>query len=98
VLGTFVTLMVALLLKLLSRDFFLANAHGKSAVLLFVFLWLAILDNARMHWRVEGRPWAMPYLAVLRVQGEATRRIADQEAAWWATEVMEPAIAAGAAH
>jgi adenylate cyclase len=31
---------------------------------------------------------------VLRVQGDGTRRIADQEAAWWASEVMEPAIVA----
>lgn len=64
VLGTFVALVVALLLKLLSRDFFLANAHGKSAVLLFVFLWFAILDNVRIHWKVEGRPWVTPYLVV----------------------------------
>jgi adenylate cyclase len=31
---------------------------------------------------------------VLRVQGDSTRRIADAEAAWWNTEVMEPAMAA----
>jgi adenylate cyclase len=31
---------------------------------------------------------------VLRVQGDSTRRIADQEAAWWNSEVIEPAIAA----
>jgi class 3 adenylate cyclase len=31
---------------------------------------------------------------VLRVQGDSTRRIADQEAAWWRSEVMEPAMAA----
>ena len=31
---------------------------------------------------------------VLRVQGDSTRRIADPEAAWWRSEVMEPAIAA----
>ena len=31
---------------------------------------------------------------VLRVQGDSTRRIADQEAALWRSEVMEPAIAA----
>jgi adenylate cyclase len=31
---------------------------------------------------------------VLRVQGDSTRRIAEQEAAWWRSEVMEPAIAA----
>jgi adenylate cyclase len=31
---------------------------------------------------------------VLRVQGDSTRRIADTEAAWWITEVMDPAMAA----
>jgi adenylate cyclase len=31
---------------------------------------------------------------VLRVQGDSTRRIADAEAAWWNTEVIEPAMAA----
>ena len=30
---------------------------------------------------------------VLRVQGDSTRRIAEQEAAWWRSEVIEPAIA-----
>jgi adenylate cyclase len=34
---------------------------------------------------------------VLRVQGDSTRRIADAEAAWWNSEVMEPAIAADGA-
>jgi adenylate cyclase len=34
---------------------------------------------------------------VLRVQGDSTRRIAEQEAAWWRSEVMEPAIAADGA-
>jgi adenylate cyclase len=33
---------------------------------------------------------------VLRVQGDSTRRIADAEAAWWNSEVIEPAIAADA--
>ena len=32
---------------------------------------------------------------VLRVQGDSTRRIADAEAAWWNTEVIEPGIEAG---
>jgi adenylate cyclase len=31
---------------------------------------------------------------VLRVHGDSTRRIADAEAAWWNSEVMEPAMAA----
>jgi adenylate cyclase len=44
----------------------------------------------------EGfRPAAI--VRVLRVQGDSTRRIADQEAAWWRSEVMEPAIAADGA-
>ncbi len=42
----------------------------------------------------EGfRPVAIERL--LRVQGEGTRRITEQEAAWWTSEVTEPAIAAG---
>ena len=42
----------------------------------------------------EGfRPAAIERL--LRVQGDSTRRIAEQEAAWWNSEVIEPAIAAG---
>ena len=32
---------------------------------------------------------------LLRVQGDSTRRITDQEAAWWNSEVIEPAMAAG---
>jgi adenylate cyclase len=32
---------------------------------------------------------------LLRVQGDGTRRIAEQEGAWWISEVIEPAIAAG---
>jgi adenylate cyclase len=32
---------------------------------------------------------------LLRVQGEGTRRITEQEGAWWISEVIEPAIAAG---
>ena len=42
----------------------------------------------------EGfRPPAIERL--LRVQGDSTRRIADAEAAWWNSEVIEPAAAAG---
>jgi adenylate cyclase len=33
---------------------------------------------------------------LLRVTGEGIRRIAEQEADWWRTEVIEPAFAAGA--
>jgi len=32
---------------------------------------------------------------LLRVQGDSLRRIVEQEAAWWAAEVIEPAVAAG---
>ena len=32
---------------------------------------------------------------LMRVAGDATRRIAEQEAAWWRSEVIEPAMAAG---
>jgi adenylate cyclase len=42
----------------------------------------------------EGfRPAAIERL--LRVQGDSTRRITEQEAAWWVSEVIEPAMAAG---
>ena len=42
----------------------------------------------------EGfRPSAIERL--LRVQGDSTRRIAEQEAAWWTSEVIEKAAAAG---
>jgi adenylate cyclase len=32
---------------------------------------------------------------LLRVQGDSTRRITEQEASWWLSEVIEPAVAAG---
>jgi class 3 adenylate cyclase len=32
---------------------------------------------------------------LLRVTGDATRRISEQEAAWWRSEIIEPAMAAG---
>ncbi len=32
---------------------------------------------------------------LMRVVGDATRRISEQEAAWWRSEVIEPAMAAG---
>jgi len=42
----------------------------------------------------EGfRPAAIERL--LRVQGDSTRRITEQEGAWWISEVIEPAMAAG---
>ena len=39
------------------------------------------------------RPPAIERL--MRVTGDATRRISEQEAAWWRSEVIEPAMAAG---
>ena len=39
------------------------------------------------------RPVAIERL--LRVQGESTRRITEQEASWWNSEVIEPALARG---
>jgi adenylate cyclase len=39
------------------------------------------------------RPAAIERL--LRVAGDSTRRISEQEAAWWRSEVIEPAMAAG---
>jgi len=39
------------------------------------------------------RPPAIERL--LRVQGDSTRRIAEQEAAWWNSEVIQPAMTAG---
>jgi adenylate cyclase len=42
----------------------------------------------------EGfRPVAIERL--LRVEGDSTRRITEQEAAWWISEVIEPSVAAG---
>jgi adenylate cyclase len=42
----------------------------------------------------EGfRPAAIERL--LRVEGDSTRRITEQEAAWWHSEVIEPALAEG---
>jgi adenylate cyclase len=43
--------------------------------------------------RLGFRPPAVERL--LRVMGESLRRIAEQEADWWRTEVIEPALAAG---
>ena len=44
----------------------------------------------------EGfRPAAIERL--LRVQGDSTRRMTEQEGAWWHSEVIEPALAAGKA-
>lgn len=65
-LGTLVILAAVLMLKMFFRDVFLAHAHGTSAILLFVFLWLAIGANVRVH-KKEGQGWVFPYRAVLLV-------------------------------
>jgi adenylate cyclase len=53
---------------------------------------LAIVPFIELQIAEGFRPAAIE--RVLRVQGDSTRRIADQEAALWRSEVMEPAIAA----
>lgn len=64
--GTAVALVIVALLKHYARDLFLANAHGKTAILFFIFLWLAIEANIRVHKREpdRGRRWVKPYRAV----------------------------------
>ena len=64
-LGTLVVLVAVLLLKVFVRDFFFAHAHLGSAVLLFVFLGLAILANIRVHNREGERAWVPLYRSVL---------------------------------
>jgi class 3 adenylate cyclase/DNA-binding transcriptional MerR regulator len=54
---------------------------------------LAIVPFIELQLAEGFRPVAIERL--LRVQGDGTRRITEQEAAWWASEVIEPAIAAG---
>jgi hypothetical protein len=66
-LGIAVGLLGALLLKVLGREFFLANAHGKSAILFFVFLWFAILANLIQYWAELGRRYRVSYIVVLAV-------------------------------
>jgi len=55
---------------------------------------MAIVRFIEMQLAEGFRPVAIE--RVLRVQGESTRRIADAEAAWWNSEVIEPAVAADA--
>jgi hypothetical protein len=62
-LATALGLSAAWLLKFYGRDFFLANAHGKSAILFFVFLWSAIITNIVQHWRLH-QPYVAPYIVV----------------------------------
>jgi adenylate cyclase len=54
---------------------------------------LAIVPFIELQLAQGFRPAAIERL--LRVQGDSTRRITEQEAAWWRTEVIEPAMAAG---
>jgi adenylate cyclase len=55
---------------------------------------MAIVRFVQLQLAEGFRPVAIE--RVLRVQGDSTRRIADAEAAWWNTEVIEPAVAADA--
>ena len=54
---------------------------------------LAVADFVAAQVAVGFRPIAIERL--LRVQGDSLRRMAETEADWWRTEVVEPAIAAG---
>jgi adenylate cyclase len=54
---------------------------------------MAILPFIELQLAEGFRPAAIERL--LRVQGESTRRIAEQEAAWWTSEVIERLGAAG---
>jgi adenylate cyclase len=54
---------------------------------------LAIVPFIELQLSEGFRPTAIERL--LRVQGDGTRRITEQEAAWWNSEVIEPAMAAG---
>ena len=54
---------------------------------------LTIVPFIEVQLSLGFRPAAIERL--LRVQGDGTRRIAEQEGAWWNSEVIEPAMAAG---
>jgi adenylate cyclase len=54
---------------------------------------LAVADFVAAQVKAGFRPIAIERL--LRVQGEALRRMAETEADWWQSEVIAPAIAAG---
>jgi class 3 adenylate cyclase len=54
---------------------------------------MEIVPHIELQVSAGFRPVAIERL--LRVQGESTRRIAEQEGAWWRSEVIEPAVAAG---
>src|SRR5204862_1656992 len=50
---------------------------------------MAVVPSIELQVSEGFRPTAIERL--LRVQGDSTRRIAEQEAAWWTSEVIEPA-------
>jgi adenylate cyclase len=54
----------------------------------------AIVPFVELQLAAGFRPVAIERL--LRVMGDSTRRITDQEGAWWRSEVIEPGMAAGA--
>ena len=54
---------------------------------------LAIVPFLQLQFDEGFKPVSIERL--LRVQGEGTRKIAEQEGAWWYAEVIAPAIAAG---
>ena len=54
---------------------------------------LAVVPFIELQCSLGFRPVAIERL--LRVQGDSTRRIAEQEGAWWVSEVVAPALAAG---
>jgi adenylate cyclase len=55
---------------------------------------LRVIPFVETQVRLGFRPPAIERL--LRVTGESIRRVAEQEADWWRTEVLEPAFASGA--
>ena len=54
---------------------------------------LAVVPFIELQCALGFRPVAIERL--LRVQGDSMRRIAEQEGAWWVSEVIAPAMAAG---
>ncbi|MGR0318595.1 adenylate/guanylate cyclase domain-containing protein [Agromyces sp. ZXT2-3] len=54
---------------------------------------LAVVPFLELQFAEGFRPTAIERL--LRVHGESTRRMAEAEGAWWNSEVVDPAIAAG---
>jgi adenylate cyclase len=54
---------------------------------------MAVVPFLELQVSAGFRPTAIEHL--LRVYGESTRRIAEAEGAWWYSEVIQPAIAAG---